>query len=172
MERQIFKKTYKYRLYLTRTQENILERHLSLCRWLYNHFLEERRTLYEKSKTKISCFDQIKEIPNLKKEKPELKEVYSQTLQDVPRRLDKAFQNFFRRVKENKQGKKQKLGFPRFKGYWRYDSFVYPQSGFELKEGKLYPVKFCRRQFNRVNLSKIGSLKIKLHDRLRETLKP
>ncbi len=151
MEKQTLRKTYKYRLYPTKAQQEVLEKHLSLCRWLYHYFLEQRRNAYKKNKTRITCYDQIKKIPELKKEKPELKEVYSQTLQDVVRRLDKAFQSFFRRVKENKNGgKKRKPGFPRFKGYWRYDSFVYPQSGFELKDNKL-------------NLSKIGSLKIKLH---------
>jgi len=150
MEKQFLKKTYKYRIYPTRNQQDILEKQLFLCRWLYNHFLEQRRSAYEKDKARITLYDQIKEIPSLKKEKPELKEVYSQTLQDVARRLDKAFQNFFRRVKANKNGKKEKPGYPRFKGSWRYDSFVYPQSGFELKGNKL-------------NLSKIGSLKIKLH---------
>jgi len=150
MSKQILKKTYKYRLYPTNAQQEILEEQLSLCRWLYNHFLEERRVLYEKNETKTTGYDQIKKIPELKKVKPELKKVYSQTLQDAVRRLDKAFQNFFRRVKENKNGKKQKPGYPRFKGYWRYDSFVYPQSGFQLKNNKL-------------NLSKIGSIKIKLH---------
>ena len=151
-------RTYKYRLYPTKGQQDTLEKHLSLCRWLYNHFLEEKRILYEKNKIRISCFDQIKEIPKLKKEKPELRKIYSQTLQDVARRLDKAFQNFFRRVEENKNGKKQKVGYPRFKGYWRYDSFVYPQSGFELKDNKL-------------DLSKIGSLKIKLHREIEGNIK-
>ena len=93
----------------------------------------------------MSCYDQIKEIPKLKKENPELREVYAQTLQDVTRRLDKSFQSFFRRVKENKQGKKQKPGYPRFKGYWRYDSFVYPQSGFELKDNKLNLSKVVKK---------------------------
>ena len=60
------KKTYKFRLYPTKSQKEILNNHLSLCRWLYNYFLKERRTLYEKNKTKIYCFDQIKEIPKLK----------------------------------------------------------------------------------------------------------
>ena len=151
-------RTYKYRIYPTKAQREILEEHLSLCRWLYNHFLEERKTLYEKNKTKVTCYDQIKEIPKLKKEKPELKKVYSQTLQDTARRLDKAFQNFFRRVKENKKGKNKKPGYPRFKGYLRYDSIIYPQSGFNLKDNKLI-------------LSKIGSLKIKLHREIEGNIK-
>lgn len=156
MSGQILKKTYKYRLEPTKTQQEVLRKHLSLCRWVFNSFLEQRRTFYERDKTKITCYDQIKQIPVLKKERPALREVYSQTLQDVVRRLDKAFQNFFRRVKKNKNGKKQKPGYPRFKGYWRYDSFVYPQSGFELKQDR-------QEKNNRLYLSKIGSLKVKLH---------
>jgi len=151
-------RTYKYRLYPTKTQQEILEKQLSLCQWLYNHFLEERKTFYKKNKTKISCYDQIKKIPKLKKDKPELNKVYSQTLQDVVRRLDKAFQNFFRRVKENKYGKNQKPGYPRFKGYWRYDSLIYPQKGFKLKDRKL-------------SLSKIGFLKIRLHREIKGDIK-
>ena len=158
MSEQILKRVYRYRLYPTRSQQRILEKHRSLCCWLYNHFLEERKTLYKKNKTKISCYDQIKEILALKKEKPELQEIYSQTLQDVVRRLDKAFQNFFRRIKENKNGKRKKPGYPRFKGYWRYDSLIYPQSGFASQNSKLH-------------LSKVGSLKIKLHRPLEGNIK-
>jgi len=154
----MLKRTYKYRLYPTKAQQEILENHLSACRWLYNYFLEERKTLYESKKIRISCYDQIKKIPKLKKERLELVEVYSQTLQDVVRRLDKAFQNFFRRVEGNKNGKRQKVGYPRFKGYWRYDSFTYPQKGFKLKNNKL-------------NLTKIGDLKIRLHRELEGKIK-
>jgi len=164
MTRQTLKKTFKYRLEPTKSQQDILKKQLSLCRWLYNHFLEERKTLYERNKTKITCYDQIKKIPSLKKEKPELQNVYSQTLQDVARKLDKAFQNFFRRVKENQNGKKQKPGYPRFKGYWRYDSFVYPQSGFEIKKG-------LKEKNNKFHLSKIGFLKIKLHRPIKGNIK-
>ncbi len=156
--KNMLKRTYKYRLYPTKTQQEILENHLSVCRWLYNHFLEERKTLYESKKIKISCYNQIKKIPKLKKERLELAKVYSQTLQDVVRRLDKAFQNFFRRVEENKNGKRQKVGYPRFKGKYRYDSFAYPQKGFELKG-------------NRLNLSKMGDLKIRLHRELEGNIK-
>jgi putative transposase len=60
----------------------------------------------------------------------------------------------FRRIDENKNGKKQKVGSPRFKGYFRYGSFSYPHSGFEIKD-------------NRLNLSRIGSLKIKSPERLK-----
>jgi len=173
MDKKNLKKTYKYRLYPTKRQQEILEKQLFLCRWLYNHFLDERRTLYQKKKIKVSCYDQIKKILELKKEKPELTKVYSQALQDVVRRLDRAFQNFFRRVGKNKNGRRQKVGYPRFKGYWRYDSFVYPQSGFELKNNKLnHPSdsEGSRRDLS-LRLSKIGSIKLKLHRPIEGSIK-
>ena len=173
MDKKNLKKTYKYRLYPTKRQQEILEKQLFLCRWLYNHFLDERRTLYQKKKIKVSCYDQIKKILELKKEKPELTKVYSQALQDVVRKLDRAFQNFFRRVGKNKNGRRQKVGYPRFKGYWRYDSFVYPQSGFELKNNKLnHPSdsEGSRRDLS-LRLSKIGSIKLKLHRPIKGNIK-
>jgi putative transposase len=73
--------------------------------------------------------------------------VHSQVLQDVLRRLDKAFVNFFKRIKKG-----EKAGYPRFKGKNRYDSFTYPQSGFDLDYRK-----------EKLHLSKIGSITIRLH---------
>ncbi|WP_240041447.1 hypothetical protein [Paenibacillus ginsengarvi] len=49
-----------------------------------------------------------------------MKDVHSQVLQDVARRLDKAYQASYRRVKSG-----EKAGFPRFKPQSRYDSFTY-----------------------------------------------
>ena len=69
-------------------------------------------------------------------------------LQNVADRIDKAFQNFFRRVKNGDK----KVGYPRFKGFDRYDSLTYKQIdfGWEIKDSNL-------------KLSKIGPIKIKLH---------
>ena len=67
-------------------------------------------------------------------------------MQDVLFRVEKAYKAFFRRIKE----KNGKAGYPRFKNYGRYDSITYPQSGFEIIDGKL-------------KLSKIGHIKLKLH---------
>lgn len=80
---------------------------------------------------------------------PRLTEVYSQVLQDTARRVDKAFQGFFRRVKNG-----ETPGYPKFKAARRYDSFTYPQSGFKiLKDGR----------GGRLRLSKIGTVKILMH---------
>ncbi|MGB2625143.1 MAG: hypothetical protein WAK20_00030, partial [Candidatus Acidiferrum sp.] len=86
----------------------------------------------------------MKQLPDIKRIRPDVAGVFSQVLQDTLRRLDKTYKAFFMRVKRGR-----KAGFPRFKGRNRYDSFTYPQSGFELG-GKL-------------QLSKIGNIKIKQH---------
>jgi len=143
----IMRKTLKYRLFPTKKQKRVLQEHLNECRWLYNHFLEERKSAWEKEKKSINYFQQCNSIPILKKRHSSLNKVYSQVLQNVADRIDKAFQNFFRRVKQ-----RQKPGYPRFKGLDRYDSFTYKQANFGWKI-----------ENNHLSLSKIGSIKIKLH---------
>jgi putative transposase len=77
--------------------------------------------------------------------RPELETLHSQVLQDVLKRVQKAFDGFFRRLHT-----KVKAGYPRFAGHNRYDSFTYPQGGWSLRNHKL-------------TLSKIGTIKLKLH---------
>jgi putative transposase len=76
-----------------------------------------------------------------------------QVLQDVCKRVDLAFDAFFRRVQENQKKpphEREPVGYPRFKGRGHYDSITYPQSGFAMGD-------------NSVRLSKIGSVKAVLH---------
>ncbi|MBE0478884.1 IS200/IS605 family element transposase accessory protein TnpB [Candidatus Aerophobetes bacterium] len=149
------RKTLKYRLFPTKKQQRLFQEQLDECRWLYNHFLEERRNAWEKDKKNIGYFQQSESIVVLKRQRPSLNKVYSQALQNVADRMDKAFQNFFRRVKQG-----EKPGYPRFKGFNRYDSFTYKQAGFGWKI-----------ENNKLELSKIGSIKIKLHRPIVGTLK-
>lgn len=130
------RKTYKYRIYANREVLGKAERWLSLCRRLYNTALEQRIMIYHQNKGCISRYDQIKQLPELKVGFPEYQEVGSQVLQGVLEQLDKAYQNFFRRVK-NGNGK---AGFPRFKGKDRYDSFTLKKSGWKL-EGKYLSIR-------------------------------
>jgi len=109
--------------------------------------LEERKTLYETEKKSIGYYQQATSLPKLKQQRERLKAVHSQVLQNVAVRVDLAYKAFFRRVKSG-----DKPGYPRFKGYDRYDSFTYSQ----YKMG-------CQVENNRIKLSKIGTVKIKLH---------
>ncbi len=140
-------KTFQYRLYPTKHQETILNSQLEECRWLYNHFLEERKTTYEKTKKSPGLFDQCLTLPKLKSQWGSLKTVHSQVLQNVAMRIDLAFQAFFRRCKNG-----EKPGYPRFKGLDRYDSMTFTQ----------IPVG-CEIRDEILKISKVGNIKIILH---------
>jgi len=148
-------KMFQYRLYPTRKQETKLNETLEECRWLYNYLLEKRKNAWEQRGESLTCYGQINTFPILKQERPLLKEVHSQVLQNVAVRVDLAMKAFFRRCKEHAE----KPGFPRFKGYGRYDSFTFPQSGFSITHD------------NRVVLSKIGSIKMVYHRPIKGKIK-
>lgn len=138
-------KTFKYRIYPTKKQNRIMQQWLEECRWLFNHFLAERKEAWEKKQNNINYHFQATSLPILKKQRPSLANVHSQVLQNVAVRIDLAFKAFFRRIKAG-----EKPGYPRFRGKGRYDSFTFPQSGFSLNGNKL-------------RLSKVGNIKVVLH---------
>ena len=102
--------SYKFRLYPTREQENLMQKTFGCCRYVYNHFLSERKTSYEQTGKSPTRFQQDKGLTELKKELEWLREPDKCALQDALRQLDQAYQNFFRRVKAG-----EKPGYPRFK---------------------------------------------------------
>ena len=147
------RRAYKFRLYPTKRQARLLEETREECRWLYNQLLEQRILAYKELDLSLTKYQQTTLLPLMKLERTSLELVHSQVLQNVVDRLDKSFQAFFRRVKEG-----EKPGFPRFRGFHRYDSFCYPQSGFSFEKGL-------------IKLSKIGHIKIKQHRTIQGTLK-
>ncbi|MBP2144806.1 putative transposase [Methanofollis sp. W23] len=149
-------RAYRYRLYPTKSQVTLLEQTLEICRWVYNDTLALRKNAWEEEQRSISLYETNKILTQWKKERPDLKQVYAQTLQNVQMRVDLAFKAYFRRVKAG-----EKPGYPRFKGKGRYDSFTYPQGpkgGFKFNGGRLH-------------LSKIGDVRIVLHRSIVGTIK-
>jgi putative transposase len=140
-------KTYKYRIYPTKAQETSLDKMLEECRWLYNKILETRKSTYEQDGKSLGLYDTQNMIPGWKAERSSLKSVHSLVLQNVNIRVDLAFKAFFRRVKAGEEP-----GYPRFKSYGRYDSMTYSQYG-----------NGVRIDGNTLALSKLGSIKIKMH---------
>ena len=142
-------KTFKYRLYPTKAQKRRLSAILRSCCWLYNQFLEERKKRWEADQERVGCYDQIKTLPERKALHPDLKQIHSQVLQNIPKRLDEAFQGFFRRAKHG-----EKPGFPRFRPHQRYDSITFPQvetGGCKVTQDRMLAV------------SKIGNIPMVLH---------
>lgn len=143
-------KSFKYRLYSTKKQSEALQWILDRCRELYNAALQERKEAWKYAQQSIGYVEQCHTIVEIKDYiRPEYKEISAHVLYDVLRRLDKAYVNFFRRVRNG-----EKPGYPRFQGKDRYNSFTYPDyRGWKLES-------------NRLHLSKIGTVKIKLHRKI------
>lgn len=132
---------YKFRIYPNKHQEETLENMLEIDRLFYNQSLEER--IRDRG---LKYHEQQNNLPIKRKVIESLQQVHSQLLQDVLRRLDKAFQAFDRiQAYErwlHKINPKHKInprkGFPKFKRRDRYNSLTYSQQpGFHLTECKL-----------------------------------
>lgn len=154
------KKAFRYRIYPTKKQEETLNRHLSLCGELYNAGLEERREAYRMCGTRVNFSMQSAQLPDIKEARPEYEGIYSQVLQDVLHRLDKAYKAFFRRVKNG-----EVPDYPRFKPWFRYDSLTYPQSGFSIKPAEPAPTGKNRqaKQWVKLTVAKVGTIWMKQH---------
>ncbi len=140
----ITQKSFKYRIYPTEAQITNLINQFSMCRYLYNWSLEERIKAYENEQISITYNEQQNKLPELKKERPHFKGVYSQVLQDVLKRLDSAYQGFFRRVKKG-----DTAGFPKFKKKGDWDSITYPLYRYSVS--------------SQIYVPKVGTVKIIYH---------
>ena len=145
-------RAFKYRIYPNREAAGKLQWTLDRCRELYNAALAERKEAYRMAGRSISYYEQKRDLVEIKTDiRPEYKDIASHVLQDVLLRVEKAYKAFFRRVKNG-----EKPGFPRFKGRNWYDSFCYPDgAGWKLEIGE--------KQHAKLNLSKIGDIRVKLH---------
>lgn len=117
-----------FKLYPTASQLKRLDGWVRLHAEPYNAALQERIEAYRKAGISVSYYDQQNTLPAIKAFRPELVELGSHALQETLRRLDRAFQAFFRRVKAG-----QSPGFPRFKSSARFSGFTYPDpAGWKL----------------------------------------
>lgn len=151
---KMINKTYRFRIYPTAEQETLLAKHFGCTRYVYNHFLNERKEQYQADKKSDNYYKQSATLTKLKKEENTkwLKEVNSQTLQFALRSLDTAFLNFFR-------GNAQ---FPKFKSRKHKNTFTIPQFG-RLEDDKIYIPKFkegIKVKLHREVKGKIGKMNI------------
>jgi putative transposase len=98
-------KAIKVRIYPSNSQKVLLEKHFGCCRFAYNFGLNIKVKTYTETKKSVGIFAIQKEIPKLYEEKPWIKEVNSQSIQQSLKDLDSAFSHFFR----------QNNSFPKFK---------------------------------------------------------
>jgi len=141
-------RTYRYRLYPTRSQETNLWRVLDACRGLYNMALAERKVAYQLEGRRVSTAELYALAKHYRRTFPHADQMFSQTAQSVIEQVDLAFEAFFRRVKAG-----EKPGYPRFKGRNRFNSFLFKQFGMGVRlDGrrlKLYGVGRVRVRWHR-----------------------
>ena len=138
-------KTYKYRLYPSLQQEELLAKHFGCTRFVYNKFLALRQEQYRLTGKSDNYYTQSNLLTQLKKEQEYkwLKDVNAQSLQHSLRHLEIAYTRFFT----------GKGGYPKFKKKNNRNSFTVPQF-ITLKDNKLFIPKFK------------NGIKIKLHREL------
>ena len=148
-------RTFKYRLYPTRSQQAGLDQTLETSRRWYNACLEERKLAWENERRKVGKYEQLAKVKEYRKDDPYAALVHSHILQVVVQDLDKSYQAFFRRVKAGATP-----GYPRFKGRDRFDSFGLKEyeNGFKV-EGR------------RLRLSGIGRVRVRWHRALEGKIK-
>jgi putative transposase len=122
-------RSYKYRLYPSKDQAEIMSKHLNLAKELWNEMLAFTKEIYkyhDKFPTRRALREFVKGTG-----------LYSQAGQEL---VDRLLDGLYRKIDMKK--KRMKGGFPRFKSIDRMKSLTYPQSGFSLKEKKLEATPF------------------------------
>jgi putative transposase len=115
--------TYRYRLLPLKSQHRALERICDGQRVLYNAALQERIDCYSKTGKTRTYIDQCKALTQCRSELPDMGELPVNLQRWTLKRLDDAFQGFFRRLK----ARSGKAGFPRFRGKGRWEAFGFAQ---------------------------------------------
>jgi putative transposase len=149
-------RAYKFRIYPDATRQEEINERLILAQQFYNKILEKSIASYQNGKTKISMAQFNRFVKEIIQEDKKYLKLYSQTRCEIEYRLLKAYQNFFRRIKEGNK----KAGFPRFRSRDRYKSITYPQDNgsFSIRKGRL-------------RVSRIGTMSIDLHRKIEGTIK-
>jgi putative transposase len=132
-------KAYKYRIYPTNEQENLLAKSFGCARWFWNYAVNLCQETYKNTGKGLSRGYIQGLLPALKKEYEWLKEPYSQCLQVVALNLSTGYKNFF----------DKKAMLPKFKSKHSRQSISYPQN---VKVDGDY-----------INLPKIGLVHCKRH---------
>ena len=149
-------RAYKFRIYPDATRQEEIDERLILAQQFYNKILEKSIASYQNGKAKVSMSQFNRFVKEIIQEDKKYLKLYSQTRCEIEFRLLKAYQNFFRRIKEGNK----KAGFPRFRSRDRYKSITYPQDNGSFSIRK-----------SRLRVSRIGTMPIDLHRKIEGTIK-
>jgi putative transposase len=148
-------KAYKFRLWTNANQERELEIMLETHRRLYNSALAQRQWFYDEWKISRSYADQSGWFKDERENNRWFAAINFSSAQATLRRLDKAFANFFRRVKAGEEP-----GYPRFKGRDRFNSVLFPSHGDGI-----------RLKGNKLRVQHVGTIRVCLHREVEGNIK-
>ena len=154
--------TYTFKIKTNTKLERAFQEHLDTTRFLYNLAKETKEYAYSKG-IKFSCFDLIKQLPELKKEFKWISNIHSQSLQGVIERLYKSYDKYFENLKSGNitkakaeylsknsdvnWGKYYNIGKPKWAKKKDWKSVEFKSSAIKVKD-------------NQIEISKIGKIKI------------
>ncbi len=141
------RRAFKFRLWTNANQERELDIALETHRRLYNECLDWKELAYQVYGVSIGYGDCSRWYKHQRGSNPFYARINFSSAQATMRRLDKAFQAFFRRVKAGEEP-----GYPRFKGRDRFDSIEFPAYG----DG-------VRLNGERLRVQNVGVIRVKLH---------
>ncbi|MEK0177992.1 transposase [Microcoleus anatoxicus] len=168
--------TYQYQFYPDIKQKLTLNHWLRICRYWYNRQLGDRFDWWEMNRTTVNAcplivsisaprekpnyYSQKKQLPILKKDLVKVfhsgdildfKQVDSTILQDVSKRVDKAFE---RSIAGDSKGGRS--GKPRFKTEADYRTMTFSTANSDW-------IKLVRKNWMYVRLPKLGVVKVRMH---------
>ena len=156
------RRSYKFRLRPTKQQEAALSVCLEDTRQLYNAALEERREAWRMGRHRVTFYSQDAQLKEIRANDPEQYGRWSFDCERAAiRRLDRAFQAFFRRVQA-----RQKPGYPRFKGRGWWDSIEWP-----AKKGGARWDSVPHPTVTRVHLQGVGHVRVHQHRAVKGRIK-
>jgi putative transposase len=158
------RKTYQYKLIVTGSQRQEIDRWLNMLRHQYNYLLADRFNWWKYNRCNLvipqgdyclrwceigsgelrnnpDWHSQSATLPQLKQKRPWYKDIYSQVLQDCVKRVKLAFDRF-----RSGDLKGNRSGQPRFKNQARYRTFTFPKVSHDNLIG------------NTIKLPKLGTL--------------
>jgi putative transposase len=151
--RPAVRRSYKFLLRPTKRQEIALGACLEDTRRLYNAALEERREAWRMGRHQVTFYKQDAQLKEIRADDPEQYGRWAFSCERAAiRRLDRAFQGFFRRVKAG-----EKPGYPRFKGRGWWDSIEWGENNGARWDSVPHP------NVTRVYLKGIGHVRVHQH---------
>lgn len=143
---KLLKKGFKFPIYPTTEQKQLIERTFGCCRYVYNRALAESKADYKtyaellekrlvdkQARPDVSSYGLVNKLPRFKRDPDStwLSDVSAVALQQSLLHLGAAYTRFFR----------TKQGFPRFKCKQGRQSFSLTKAAFNLQESGLYIAK-------------------------------